>query len=236
MKDGILYKGKYDYVQQTIIHIELQKFIYECLDLLELTDDIYCVERNDLEIFNMIDDNYRYYSSYPFKDHRINICGNEDYQSNTEIINNLNNFSKVLETLYDYKNKELIFNYQENNDNNIYNINYYKLDLNLKIEPNFEDDYLDDIILYYYNIKIKKIFGELLNEEKNINIPIYLTLDDTITIYGTFQTYIATGNYICKLFDYEHQCPKGLDSICIKGYKLLGDRYNNIFPFNKLIE
>ena len=71
-----------------------------------------------------------------------------------------------------------------------------------------------------------------------INLPVFLTTEegDKITEFGTFNKYILAGNYICKLFDYISQCPIDHIGQCFGNYKLIGEKYNNIFPLLEIRE
>ena len=80
-----------------------------------------------------------------------------------------------------------------------------------------------------------------MQEQIVFNIPSFLTTIDgnKITKFGTFEKYVVSGNYICKLFEYDIQCSRKFDSEkrCFGTYyRLIGDIYNNLFPFNTLHE
>jgi hypothetical protein len=118
-----------------------------------------------------------------------------------------------------------------NDETNNYILDFFKIKLKLKQKSEYR--YQDNIILYYYNVKIKKFKSQELSNKMSIFLPLFLTLDDKITEFGTFNTYILAGNYICKLFDYTQQCSKDSSTYkCFGVYSLIGERYNNIFPFN----
>jgi hypothetical protein len=231
-------KGEYDYIQQTFIHIELQKFIYECLNNLKKSEDIeFCNINGDnynKKIFDNINRKNRLLRIEPFFTYNENYkCGEDNKYDNTLIISELNSFSKSLEELYscEYKDNQLLFSHTVNDETNNYILDFFKIKLKLKQKSEYK--YIDNIILYYYNVKIKKFKSQELPNEMSIFLPLFLTLDDKITEFGTFNTYILAGNYICKLFDYTEQCSKDLSTYkCFGGYSLIGDRYSNIFPFN----
>ena len=98
------------------------------------------------------------------------------------------------------------------------------------------------LVLYFlkYNLII-----ETTKLTKNINskattqtfynqyIPILLTNKNSrITKYGLYSNYIMSGNYICKVFDYTKQCSDiEKEKQCFGEYTYIGDRYNNLFPF-----
>jgi len=99
-------------------------------------------------------------------------------------------------------------------------------------------EFLTDLALTEQQIK--------LQEKKHHYMPILLTpaSDDgepelnICTFMGLNSKYISSGLYICKLFDYKEQCMPNEDENysvdkSINGYKYIGNRYNNIFPFNQ---
>ena len=60
---------------------------------------------------------------------------------------------------------------------------------------------------------------------------------NSCTFMGLNSKYISSGIFICKMFEYGHQCLiDEVDCISIGGeYKYIGDRYRDIYPFNELI-
>jgi hypothetical protein len=239
------HKGIYDYIQQTFIHLKLQKFIYECLDKLEVNNNTYyCLvgdDNNTLDdkswnqINYHIDDKERKIEEEPFIRYNNNFkCGYDNNKSIEYVNNELNKFSNELEKLYLYKYKDnkIIFGHTVNNADNDYDIQFYKINLQLKIK---NKKYQDNIVLYYCNATIRTFMKTELN--KSFHLPVFLTVEnDRITEFGTFDKYILAGNYICKIFDYTEQCAKGVNQEKCYGnqYYLIGDRYANIFPLKQL--
>jgi hypothetical protein len=235
---GGFVKGDYDYIQQTFIHVELQKFIYKCLHKLDESTDIeFCNINGDnynRKIFNNIRDESRFLEKKPFISYNAEFkCGEGNKHDNIVIIDKLKSFSNELERLYYCKDNQDIFSHTVDDDNNNYIIQFYKIILKLKDEIPKDNTYQDDITLYYNKVNIKKFDTKELDNEMSINLPVFLTTDDKITQFGTFNTYILAGNYICKVFDYTEQCSKDLGTDkCFGTYSLIGDRYNDIFPLN----
>jgi hypothetical protein len=244
LKLRIYIKGD-DYIQTTFIHVKLQEFIYKCLDKLVESDIIFCLCRTEYlsnddwdKISDHIEDKSRQIEKEPFKTYSKFKCG--DIIDNVKI--KLDDFSLQLKELYNYSDNdnEFIFNHIVNNIN-IYNIQFYKIKLKLKQKNDF---YQDNITLYYCNLYITQFLEKKLNDPTFYNLPIFLTIDDQITEFGTFNNYILAGNYICKIFDYIEQCMPILSSFdmvieeknnkCFKNYYLIGDRYDNIFPLNDI--
>ena len=228
-------KGNIDYIQQTFIHLKLNNFINECMTKLTVVDDDYC--NYNQNILDHIDNENRMIKINPFIEYSIK-CGDEREFAGS-ILLELKTFSDRLSKLYNYSKNKFVCEHSVNDGIDNYTIKFYKLNLNLKVKDN---NYLDNIILYYCNVNILK-FDNLdinhylgledtkLNERREFNLPVFLTNDDKITKFGTFNKYIITGNYICKLFDYNFQC-KQSDIKCAALYQLIGNRYEDIFPFN----
>ena len=242
------FKGNDDYIQSSFIHIKLQEFIHEIFNDLEESNDYLCLEefalneQDMIEVREHISNTKRIIRRKPFRDNNKYKCG-RDIDDNFENINfNLKKFSEELKSLYHYSNNELISNIIINDEENVYNMQFYKVNLDLQI-PNYKtqklkkkdydnEDNIDNIILYYCNAKITKFMKNQFEEPRFINLPVFLTTEegDKITKFGTFEKYILAGNYICKVFDYISQCAQDHIGECYGDYKLIGNRYNNIFP------
>jgi hypothetical protein len=264
MGSGKYHKGDQDYIQQTFIHVKLQKFIHERLDKLDLDNvKCYCMVNPNSE-YNY-EDNETYYLNHkewnkinyhidlisrkiikePFKEYSNNKCGQDQDKKFTDVNNELNNFSELLKFLYDYNysNNELISEVNIDDSDNVYDLEFYKVKLKLKDQER-EQEYIDNIILYYCNAKITKFMNKVVEPNPiYISLPVFLTTeeDDKITEFGTFNKYILAGNYICKAFDYFKQCSKDdpnreKKNYCFNEYVLIGERYNNIFPLLEIRE
>ena len=259
---GKYYKGSEDYIQQTFIHLELNDYInkyitklsdvnydYSTINIptiinifkqnnVKFNDDFkQNLENNFDNIFNHINEDNRTIIKSPFIEYNKNICG-KDYKEVDKdiIIDKLTIFSNKLTDLYNYSENNFVCEHTVNNELDNYKIQFYKINLNLKIP---EDNLLDKIILYYCNVEIKKFNGKEINyyqtDRKNFKLPVFLTTNDKITKFGTFTNYILAGNYICKLFDYTIQCSSE-DKKCKSIYQLIGNRYDDLFPFNIIKE
>jgi hypothetical protein len=226
---GQYFKGSYDYVQQTFIHIELQKFInnnYDRIPIIVIPSNI-C--SNDwLALADHIDDTERKLSIEPFKSYYdSHKCGEKIHDTT----NMLNKFSEQLEKIYTVVDNPLqLYEYSKQDENN-----NYKIIINKIILKNSKNE----IILYYGICTICKFDSTYFTENseckfRNMYIPVFITNDESISIYGTYNKYILAGNYICKFFDYHQQCDISDRSKCTTTYSLIGDRYNNLFPFNKI--
>ena len=78
-------------------------------------------------------------------------------------------------------------------------------------------------------------------------MPFFLTTaDSSINCFGLYNKYIPCGAFICKLFDYSDgfhgsgykQCTleEYERNHCTSTYSYIGDRYDNLYPFNEWIE
>ena len=235
---NMLEKGN-DYIQSSFIHIKLQEYIHQIFNNLKLSDDYFCsyIYKEDtqeylnfIKISNHIKEKKRQIKQTPFIEYNQNACGEDFKQSSYhDVNNNLKKFSEILKSLYNYSKNKIISEVDFNDNNNMYYLKFYKVELQL-IEEN--KDNLNNIILYYCNATITKFMRNEFEEPIYISLPVFLTTtNETITNFGTFNNYILAGNYICKVFDYIEQCAKNNNSKCYGNYKLIGDRYNDIFHY-----
>ena len=89
-----------------------------------------------------------------------------------------------------------------------------------------------NLYLYYtiYNIiDGSKVQEESLMVDKHY-FPLFLTTNTNITPYGTFENYVLSAGYICKLFEYVKQSTIG--KVISKEHRYIGYIYNDLFPFN----
>jgi hypothetical protein len=239
------YEKGNDYIQSSFIHIELQEYIHKIFEKLEPSEDHFCsiIEsethgKNGQKLYDHIYEKERQIIKTPFIEYNINACGDDNSLLSSDVNEKLNNFSEKLKSLYDFSNdfsnNKPICKVNINDSINIYYLEFYKVKLKLK-----EQEQEDNIILYYCNAKITKFMNKTSESFPiYINLPVFLTTTegDKITKFGTFEKYILAGNYICKVFDYINQCPKDHTGECFGKYKLIGDKYNNIFPLLEIRE
>jgi hypothetical protein len=230
--DGTFFKGFRDYVQETMIHPILQKYIYDNINNLSIGEKHFC-EINNEDIPLHIIEKKRNETFGIFKDYNSIIsCGREkQIKTYRELKQNLDIFSIKLKEKYDCKKETDQEIYEHKVDNTDFN---YNIKLKKVILTNKETR--ENLILYYSSIYINKFFDIVFDTTEHYRIPTILTNDDNISKYGTFEKYISSGNYICKLFDYKKQCIPSEDGSKKSNheYALIGDRYNDLFPFNEL--
>ena len=83
-----------------------------------------------------------------------------------------------------------------------------------------------------------KTFDQLLKD--GYYFPLFITTEPTISNLGTFQYYIPSGGYICKILEHTKQCrdfvkPHTFFGMCVtKSYRFIGNYYNDIFPFQQI--
>ena len=100
-----------------------------------------------------------------------------------------------------------------------------------------------DLYLYYmiYNIvNGSSVEVDSLLVDRHY-FPLFLTTNITISPFGTFQYYVLSGGYICKLFEHKKQAEtfgesfsKQLGKSFSKDHKYIGYIYNDLFPFNEI--
>lgn len=159
-----------------------------------------------------------------------NLCGN--WKKNPQLY--LENISNKLSEQYqlDKDNIKFLYNdvYEYNNKGfdgiNIKLNVIYKIYLCKLISKNDESE----LFLYYTIYSIK-------NEDRLIvcknYFPLFLTTNLNITPFGTFQNYVLSAGYICKIFEYRKQADTFGHSIS-KEHLHIGFMYNNLFPFNEI--
>ena len=210
--------------------------------------------QNKYEIKDYIDNIKRSIIINNFYNYSLTVtCGRErkNINYNENDLNNvgysilktgLQKFSKKIEEKYIVLKEDIKILYQYDFNASFSNVilrsfnKIYSVKLRLK-ENNELFIYLYYMI--YNNLKIEenhKLMFEI-NEDKYI--PIFLTTsENTINEYGLSTDYIPSGNYICKVLDYNMQCTKKelRNYKCTDKYTYIGDRYDNLFPFNIIKE
>ena len=255
----LFYKGEDDYVQQTLIHFTLQQFIDN--NISKIIDIPFTFEHTEISsekrseyapiyfpycfaqikkshyIPLHIDDETRRRHIEPFStfnSNPINRCG---YWLEEPLF--LNDLSQKLSESFDLINESIQFLYNSsfeyNEDTVKLNIisNYFVCCLKSKTDDT-------TIILYYMRYYIHdnyKTFDELLKD--GYYFPLFITTESVISNLGTFQYYIPSGGYICKIFEHAKQCRDVKVNAhfgkCItKSYRFIGIFYNNIFPFEQI--
>jgi len=253
---SIYYKGKgggVDYVQQTFIHIELQKYFNHVFDALPNANGTVEVSKFSTgdyveSIRNHIDDEMRMEYIEPFYSYfkdKTNRCGEVQKPTRNESLLHLS--SEVQAAFPSPGLPELV--YDNFNFLNTYIIpgGWYSFDKEEKISMtgdiykiklgSFQEK---EIILYFVLYSLQTSFKER-NPNKSENIfaplsikykfaPIFLTTSTDITPYGLATKYILAGNYICKILEYDHQClPE--NNKCTEMYRYVGHMYENIYPY-----
>ena len=217
----LFYKGKDDYVQQTLIHFTLQQFIDDNIN--KIIDIPFTLEHTEInsqvrsvytpiyfpycfsEIMKThyiplhIDDEIRRKHIEPFttfQKNQLNRCGSWVIEPHF-----LNDLSLQFQETFVLINESIRFlytsSYEYNEDTIKINIisNYFLCYLKSK-----KDDTI--IILYYMQYIIHdnyKTLDELLKD--GYYFPLFITTESTISYLGTFQYYIPSGGYICKILE-----------------------------------
>jgi hypothetical protein len=86
-------------------------------------------------------------------------------------------------------------------------------------------------LFLYYTIYI--IDKDIIAERQYF--PLFLTTNLNITPFGTFEKYVLSGGYICKLFEYQEQVKiPGFGARISKEHLYIGYIYNDLFPFYEI--
>lgn len=250
------YKGKdngMDYVQQTFIHIELQKYFNRVFSA--LPDANGNIEARKFfsgdyvqSIRNHIDDETRMEHIEPFYSYfkdKSNRCGELPKATRNEDL--LRFSSEVQDAFPTPEVPELV--YENFNFVNTYVIpgGWYSFNKEEKISMTGDIYKIKlgaveekEIILYFVLYSLQTSFKERKpNKPENIfsplNIkytfaPIFLTTSTDITSYGLATKYVLAGNYICKILDYDQQClPQ--NKKCTQMYRYVGYIFENVYPY-----
>lgn len=268
-----IYKGNYDYTVQSLLKIELQIFINANINSIPIQKipDFTCndsYKKGEEKLINgytiddtfpikILDDPNRKISLDPIigegTDEAIynQSCGSKSSLPNVTGIDTVRDIAKGFEETKSFKvtNIEYIDEWKY--------VGEFKkeyLTINGKIYKYvFQNGFLLyvlyfdlDVKYYYYNNETKsRDLIERFNTE-NQYIPIILTTNSNSILYGLYESYVPTGMYTCKLFEYPQQLQN--DEIRdIVGYGFLshlnrprfnyyyiGDRYfKDIYPWNK---
>lgn len=235
-------RAYYDYVQQTLIHIDLQVFINENIDSIVLIEeDIELPNHTDENpIIDAIDDYDRQIPKDPFTTlQRIIECGEIKTRTPRQRTPKqaINAFSKDLERMYDKGGDVSISEYH-----NIFND--LQIDGEIKKMVLTDKETRENVFLYYLDVNIRTDEHTPKRPRlENHIMPFLLTVPESrINEFGLYDKYIPAGAFICKLFDYSSgwitdekqfkQCTKGEyeNNMCVGSYTYIGDRYD-IFPF-----
>jgi hypothetical protein len=253
------YKGKEDYVQQTLIHFKLQMFIEQ--NLHRIIDIPFTIEHIEIDIEKRseyapiyfpycfgnlmkthyiplhIDDATRMIHIEPFATFHKNPiyrCGS--WREEPLFLLDL---SKQFEQSYNLieDSIEMLYttNFEYTENSSIIQIisNYFVCYLKSKTDDT-------QIILYYMIYTIHdnyKTLDDLLKD--SYYFPLYITTSTEISSLGTFKYYIPSGGYICKILEHVSQCRNVKTNTffgkCLtKSYFFIGTYYNNIFPFYQI--
>ena len=254
-----------DYVQSTLIHLELQKFINENIHNIRIQvfdPEIHkciCFERfngcdqplpdefeDEVPLIDMIINDEETIPIYeePFKSINERLtCGRE----NPRVNDILRDFSINFKDQYNIIDVKYVDKHSFNFMNVIKSKGYiYSVELERKTY--LPDSRTNKILLYVTITQLQK-HNILENEysENIINICgklfhifpfLLIPFNSKINFYGIYEHYIPSGIFICKLFDYTRQCSREeiLNNECTPSYTYIGNRYYNLFPLQELIE
>jgi hypothetical protein len=260
------YKGDLDYIQSTLIHLELQNFIninitnipFVQLSYPQKIDEKFCLygwfpqpmdrEEDEVQtVSEVIDDENRIIIEQPFESLNNKLqCGFTANIPYSFIQQLLEEFSDNFSSTYHIVDKTLLSLYKHNfnfgdiivSQGNIYSIHLERNQPSESLQTN-------RIILYFMmtelNISelvetppfmdyIKEICGKKYHIFPFLLIPV----SSSINHLGIYTKFIPCGIYICKLFDYSYQCSLEEENLnrCSDSYSYIGNRYDNLFPFN----
>jgi hypothetical protein len=258
------HKGDFDYIQSTLIHLQLQNFInnniykipFVELSFSEKEEQQFCLygwfpeimdhEEDEIQnVSDVIDDENRIITEQPFESLNNELqCGftaNRPYSFIQQLLEEFSiNFSSTYHivgtTLLDKHN----FNFGDfiKSQGNIYSI---------QLERNQPSELLqtNSIILYFMITELiipelvetfpfMDYITEICGKKSHVFPFLLIPLGSSINHLGIYTKFIPCGIYICKLFDYSYQCSleEEKNNKCSDSYSYIGNRYDNLFPFN----
>ena len=254
-----------DYVQSTLIHLELQKFINKNIHNIRIEEfdpelhKCICFERfngcnqpfpdefeDEVPLIDMIinDEETRPIYEEPFKliDQQLT-CGKENPRINDILRDFSINFKEqynIIDVICVDKHSFIFMN--------IIKSNGYIFSIELERKSYLSDSKTNRILLYVMVTQLKTHnISESEYSENIINIcgklfhifPFLLIPSGSkINFYGIYEHYIPSGIFICKLFDYTRQCLREeiISNECTQSYTYIGNRYYNLFPLLELVE
>lgn len=221
MESGHLFKGDYDYVQQTFIHLKLQEFINNNITIIR--KEKYYPNQCNSRIMAEINDKRRNLDIEPFETVKIK-CG--DKVSEGAIRRELLETSSKILSKYSIGKISYLMPY---NFENIFKAEVLKIKLNGHI---WEVELINrlggrNLKLYVLNYNIRTCNEEESNlYYENKIIPLILTHEGIITRLGTYLNYVHSGIFICKILEYKSQCESLHE--CTNSYRYVGNRYEDL--------
>lgn len=257
MIDKQLYKGEegkyFDYVQQTLVHVELQRFIHkhvlaldmdyvmECHQIHKLyTEDPDVAKSRETAELKELNSIFRPRLVEPFasffktqkekeKDGIGNICGNIWQPTHKDELMELS--FKLMDT---FRVANVEFKYRvkcEYDDAGTWfdgDYDVYVATLQPTLQPRGQPIYL----LYAKVIKFTSNYQRGITIE-NKYFPLGLNMSQTINQYGLYNDYVVAGRYVCKFLEYRTQfmsLSKDFPFVNDR-YVCIADIYQNLFPF-----
>jgi len=154
-------------------------------------------------------------------------------------ITHLNQLSVEFERRYRLNKESIRFLY-----NDVYDYNDKQMDdspIHFRLISNYfvcqllSKDSQPDLYLYYMNYNI--IDSSLVKLDSlitnNIYFPLFLTTEISISPFGTYNYYIPSAGYICKVFEHKKQSEKVGINVS-KNHRYIGFIYNDLFPFDEI--
>ena len=232
--EGHIYKGDfnykhYDYVQQTLIHVDLQKCIHRAFDFLKDDPSIDCemlykgdTRQNDevdsmfrpklVEPFNQfarkqytlpkLTDEKKYVGRVNNED--ANVCGSRWLEE--KHTKELDELSKKIEEKFKVKSVSFRYNVHKripaDNSNTMFYFNYNVYVATL-VSKEKRPLYMVYVKVNYFKSLMGDDSGQI--EKENVYFPVGLTMTQSCNKFGCYTDYVPAGRYICKFLEYYSQ-------------------------------
>ena len=216
------YKGTKDYVQQTMIHAELQRFLHAQVHTIPVAAS--ATTYNAEETKNHIDAAERQIVLCA----ECATCGDKRTNQPRSIISAANKLQDLFSLPMDRAPTHM-YAYEYTYSNMEASCNIYEVVL----VPKTTQQHTVRLCYIHYNLYLN---GVLFRRDQFMSL--YITADSSsITQYGTLSEYASAGVNLCKMLEYHHQVDEtvGYERID-ETYIYFADTYQAVFPVSSLRE
>jgi hypothetical protein len=246
------YKGSVDYIQQTFLHLDLQKYINANYEKLEQVDDEY--KKYSDPHYPVLPEEY---NDHPFipEINATQFTAFEKAQDlyHKSVIEAIDDPARIveIEPFYSYMrqeangcgvrssvrdsnlaalSEEIRFMHGVNGKPELVYKDYEHSDSEHVLRSNIYRVNLGEHVHFYFMIFSFDSIGAFNVHKKNQFAPVFMTTNTHIVDCGIYANYVPAGNFICKIMDYDWQCLES-DVQCTEAYAYIGDMYQGLYPF-----
>ena len=250
------YKGSVDYIQQTFLHLDLQKYINENYSRLELVADEY--NKYSDPHYHVLPEEYDDHPFIPPID-ETQFTAFEKTQDayRKSVLEAIDDPQRIveLEPFYSYmkqeahgcgvKSSERDSNLAElserirgswpvNGTPELVYKDYEHIDYEHVLRSNIYRVILGAGVQFYFMIFSFDSADTFNVNKRNQFAPVFMTTNTNVMPCGIYANYVPAGNFICKIMDYDWQCLES-NVQCTEAYKYIGDVYQSLYPFTDAV-